>query len=147
MIEYLSRLNTKAFAIAALEELVVLLSVTCYVLAGGTYALPLWSALFMAFAVHLLVHVGQAMVGGVCTGFRHFTPAGALCCLRTAEHLARDEQRGTHRMGRCRHSSDGGKSTFRPLAGHSILQEKQICQLNQLKKLGSSDISSDATIM
>ena len=65
MIEYLSRLNTKAFAIAALEELVVLLSVTCYVLAGGTYALPLWSALFMAFAVHLLVHVGQAMVGGM----------------------------------------------------------------------------------
>lgn len=69
MIEYLSRLNTKAFAIAALEELVVLLSVTCYVLAGGTYALPLWSALFMAFVVHLLVHVGQAMVGGYVPGF------------------------------------------------------------------------------
>ena len=80
---------------------------------------------------------------GVCTGFRHFTPAGALCCLRTAEHLARDEQRGTHRMGRCRHSSDGGKSTFRPLAGHSILQEKQICQLNQLNLKSATNEVAD----
>ena len=61
MIEHLSHLSTKAFAIAALEELAVLLSVTCYVLAGGAYALQLWSALFIAFAVHLTVHVGQAV--------------------------------------------------------------------------------------
>ena len=61
MVEYLSRLNTKAFAWAACEELAVLSIATCYVLAGGACAIQLWSALFMAFSLHLLVHIGQAI--------------------------------------------------------------------------------------
>ena len=61
MVEHLSRLNTKAFAIAAAEELVVLLMAGTYVLIGGTYAMHIWSALFMAFSFHLLVHVCQAV--------------------------------------------------------------------------------------
>ena len=68
MIEHLSALGTKAFAIAALEELMVLLAATCYVLIDGTYAMQLWSALFLAFSVHLLVHIVQA----VC--FRGYVP-------------------------------------------------------------------------
>lgn len=62
LIDYLSGLSTKAFALAALEELVVLLLATGYVLVGGAYAMQIWSALFMAFALHLLVHLGQSLV-------------------------------------------------------------------------------------
>ena len=62
LIAYLSRLNTKAFLVAALEEFAVLLMVTCYVLVGGAFAMPIWSALFMAFSIHLLIHAGQAIV-------------------------------------------------------------------------------------
>ena len=62
LLDHLSGLNTKAFAVAALEELLVVLLVTCHVLVGGAYALQIWSALFMAFAIHLLVHVVQAIV-------------------------------------------------------------------------------------
>jgi len=60
MVEHLSGLTTKSFAIAAIEELVVLLLATGYVLASGAYSMQIWSALFMAFSIHLLVHIGQA---------------------------------------------------------------------------------------
>lgn len=33
-----------------------------HVLVGGVYAMQIWSALFMAFSIHLLVHIGQAIV-------------------------------------------------------------------------------------
>lgn len=74
MIEQLASLNTKAFAVAAFEELVVLLLATAYVLEQGPYCMQLWSALFMAFSIHLLVHVSQAImwrgyVPGVATSF------------------------------------------------------------------------------
>ncbi|MGN0222289.1 MAG: HXXEE domain-containing protein [Prevotella sp.] len=62
MLMHLSNLSTKAFAIAAFEELVILLVVTCHVLADGAYAMQLWSALFMAFSIHLLVHIAQAVI-------------------------------------------------------------------------------------
>ena len=61
MIDYLSRISTKAFVIAALEELAVILLATCYVLVYGAYSLQVWAALFMAFSFHLLVHVLQAV--------------------------------------------------------------------------------------
>ena len=42
---------------------------TCYVLVGGTCSMQVWSALFMAFSLHLLVHVAQAVaVGGYVPG-------------------------------------------------------------------------------
>lgn len=62
MVEHLSGLTTKAFAIAAIEELLVLIMATAYVLVDGTYSMQIWSALFMAFSIHLLVHIGQAIV-------------------------------------------------------------------------------------
>lgn len=61
LIDHLSRLTTPAFALAATEEWFILLAATCYVLVGGSYALPLWSALFIAFAFHQLVHIAQAV--------------------------------------------------------------------------------------
>lgn len=62
MVEQLSGLTTKAFAIAATEELTVILVATAYVLVGGVYSMQIWSALFMAFSTHLVVHVFQAIV-------------------------------------------------------------------------------------
>ncbi|MGN1376485.1 MAG: HXXEE domain-containing protein [Prevotella sp.] len=62
LIEHLSQLDTKSFAIAALEELVVLLCVTAYVFVHGIYATEIWIALFMAFSLHLLIHIVQAIV-------------------------------------------------------------------------------------
>lgn len=62
IIGHLSGIDTKAFAIAASEELVVLLLATCYVFAGGNCSMQIWSALFMAFSLHLVVHIAQAIV-------------------------------------------------------------------------------------
>lgn len=60
--EHLSRLSTTAFAIAATEEFVVLVVATCYVLVDGIFATQIWSALFLAFSLHLFVHLGQAIL-------------------------------------------------------------------------------------
>ena len=69
ILAHLSRLGRRGFAIAALEELLVLSLATCYVLVGGTCSMQAWSALFMAFSFHLLVHVAQAVaVGGYVPG-------------------------------------------------------------------------------
>lgn len=69
ILAHLSRLGRRAFAIAALEELLVLSLATCYVLVGGTCSMQVWSALFMAFSLHLLVHLAQAvMVRGYVPG-------------------------------------------------------------------------------
>ena len=54
--------DTKAFALAALEEFIVLLCATACVLADVPFALELWAALFLAFSLHLLLHFGQAVV-------------------------------------------------------------------------------------
>ena len=62
MILHLSSLNTKAFTIAVMEELVLLLLATAYYLEGGPYAMEVWTALFVAFSVHLVVHVSQGII-------------------------------------------------------------------------------------
>ena len=62
MIHHLSSLSSKAFTIAVIEELVLLLLATAYYLADGPYALEIWAALFVAFSVHLVVHVGQGII-------------------------------------------------------------------------------------
>ncbi|MGN0050449.1 MAG: HXXEE domain-containing protein [Prevotella sp.] len=66
--EHLSQLGTTAFAIAATEELVVLVVATCYVLVDGIFSTQIWSALFLAFSLHLFVHFGQAIL------FRGYVP-------------------------------------------------------------------------
>ena len=38
VIEHLSNIGTKAFVVAAMEELIVLIIATCHVLIGGTYS-------------------------------------------------------------------------------------------------------------
>ena len=69
MIARLGALGTRGFAIAAAEELAVLLAVTAYVLVGGTWAAEAWGAVFLAFSLHLIVHVVQAaMVRGYVPG-------------------------------------------------------------------------------
>ncbi|MGM9759386.1 MAG: HXXEE domain-containing protein [Parabacteroides sp.] len=59
-------LPTSAFAIAILEEFVILLIVTLLVL-SGLDVLWLWSALFLAFSVHMFIHIieGWAIKGYV----------------------------------------------------------------------------------
>ena len=61
LLDRLQRLNTKAFALAALEEFIVLLCATACVLADVSFALELWAALFLAFSLHLLLHFGRAV--------------------------------------------------------------------------------------
>ena len=61
LLDRLQRLNTKAFALAALEEFIVLLCATACVLADVSFALELWAALFLAFSLHLLLHLGPAV--------------------------------------------------------------------------------------
>ena len=61
LLDRLQRLNTKAFALAALEEFIVLFCATACVLADVSFALELWAALFLAFSLHLLLHFGQAV--------------------------------------------------------------------------------------
>jgi hypothetical protein len=68
MILHLSSLSSKAFTIAVIEELVLLLLATAYYLADGPYTLEIWGALFVAFSVHLVVHVGQGIL------FRGYVP-------------------------------------------------------------------------
>ena len=62
IIMHLSGLSTKAFAMAVLEELILLLFATAYILIGGAYATELWIALFMAFSLHFVVHIAQGVI-------------------------------------------------------------------------------------
>ena len=59
MLNHLRQMNTKAFAIAVLEELIMLVVITVYVFWGGPYAVELWTAVFMAFSIRqdtMLLH-------------------------------------------------------------------------------------------
>ena len=62
MLNHLRKMNTKAFTIAVLEELIMLVVITVYVFWGGPYAVELWTAVFIAFSIHLIVHIGQLIV-------------------------------------------------------------------------------------
>lgn len=61
IIDRMLQLKPKAFVIAALEELMVLLAVTAYVLVESPYAMWVWVSVFLAFVIHLMVHIGQAI--------------------------------------------------------------------------------------
>ena len=45
-----------------MEEFVILILCTCYVLIQGNYCMEIWSALFIAFSFHQLVHIIQAII-------------------------------------------------------------------------------------
>lgn len=62
LITHLLQLDTRAFLVAALEEWLLLMGVTAYVLLQAPYATEVWAACFLAFSLHLLVHVGQALL-------------------------------------------------------------------------------------
>lgn len=59
---HLSGLSTKAFSIAVLEELVLLLIATAYILVGEPCAKELWIALFLAFSIHFVIHLVQGII-------------------------------------------------------------------------------------
>lgn len=63
-VSHLSGLSTKAFTIAVLEELVLLLIATAYILANGPGATELWIALFLAFSIHFVIHLVQGVIMG-----------------------------------------------------------------------------------
>ena len=58
---HLSKLGTKAFAVAAAEELLIVLAVTALVLIQYEFCMQIWSAIFIAFSLHLIVHILQAV--------------------------------------------------------------------------------------
>lgn len=62
ILDRLAGLGTRGFAIAASEELLILLLATAYLLAQLPYAREIWTALFLAFSIHLLVHAAQAAI-------------------------------------------------------------------------------------
>ena len=61
-------MHTKAFLLAVLEELLIVMAITCYVLVQGTFALQIWSAIFIAFSLHLIIHMGISLL------VRSYTP-------------------------------------------------------------------------
>ena len=58
---HLSKLGTKAFAVAAAEELLIVLAVTALVLIQYEFCMQIWSAIFIAVSLHLIVHILQAV--------------------------------------------------------------------------------------
>ncbi len=62
MVEHLSGLSTKAFTIAVLEELALILIATTCIFADIPFATEAWAIMFMAFSIHLLIHVGQGII-------------------------------------------------------------------------------------
>lgn len=57
IIEYLLKLNTKAFALAAFEEFVIIFLTSSPEKEIIPYGGYIWPAVFMAFSLHLFVHV------------------------------------------------------------------------------------------
>ena len=62
IIDRLKRLSTTAFAIAALEELLIILVATANVFIDGFLSAEIWTAIFIAFSLHLIVHIIQALI-------------------------------------------------------------------------------------
>ena len=61
LVQHLAEMTTRGFAVAVLEEFVLLLAATVYALVGGPFALQIWMALFIAFCLHFLMHIGQSV--------------------------------------------------------------------------------------
>ena len=59
IIRHLLKLDTLAFAIAATEEAIILMIATAAILIDVPYSIWIWIGLFMAFALHLLIHIIQ----------------------------------------------------------------------------------------
>ncbi len=57
----LSGLTTGGFAIASLEELLLILLSICYILVDGAYSVQVWGAVLIAFSVHTIVQIAQAI--------------------------------------------------------------------------------------
>ncbi len=62
IIHHLSNLSAKAFVVAVLEESVMLLLVTLLVIVDGVYGKEIWTAVFLAFSIHLVVHLLQGIL-------------------------------------------------------------------------------------
>ena len=62
LVMHLSELTTSGFAIAVSEEFLLLLAASVYSYVGGTFATQIWMALFIAFSLHYLMHIGQSIV-------------------------------------------------------------------------------------
>ena len=58
---HLAKLGTKAFAAAAAEEMLIVLAVTALVLIQYEFCMQIWSAIFIAFSLHHIVHILQAV--------------------------------------------------------------------------------------
>lgn len=61
LVQHLAEMTTRGFAVAVLEEFVLLLAATVYAFVGGPFALQIWMALFIAFCLHFLMHIGQSV--------------------------------------------------------------------------------------
>ena len=77
----LRELSTTGFAIAVAEEFIIISGVSVYAVLSQHYFL--WMALFLAFGIHLLVHVGQFVL------LRKYIPAivTSLLCLPYAVYV------------------------------------------------------------
>ena len=77
----LRELSTTGFAIAVAEEFIIISGVSVYAVLSRHYFL--WMALFLAFGIHLLVHVGQFVL------LRKYIPAivTSLLCLPYAVYV------------------------------------------------------------
>lgn len=62
LLPHVAGISRAKFAAMAVEELIILLGVTFY--ASFSYVYCPWLALFLAFGVHLLVHIGQWIAVG-----------------------------------------------------------------------------------
>jgi len=62
VIDRLSSLSREAFGIAALEELLIVILATLYLLSDLPFAQEIWYAVFLGFAAHLFIHMAQAIV-------------------------------------------------------------------------------------
>lgn len=58
----LSGVGTLGFSVVAAEEVLVLLVVTLYLLGGGGFAGQIWLATFLAYSVHVMARIAEAVV-------------------------------------------------------------------------------------
>lgn len=56
-IDHWAGLTTKGFAIATIEEMIVVVFITAYVLVKGPGGLQIWVATFVAFTLHMFIHI------------------------------------------------------------------------------------------
>lgn len=125
MLPHFDGISPLRFAAMAAEELVLLVAVTaCAALAGCYYP---WLALFLAFGMHLLIHLGQwAVVGRYVPVITTSLPCLAccgwgLCIMIKLPGLFAPGVRVMRNGGMCRRrgqslarASAGGAASFRP---------------------------------